>query len=1039
MDLLKRLEQHVDAFKKIAALPPGERGSHSKAVWREWARDVEAAVSVLRDLPSTNKRKDAGCDCYAIMAADETRHFRGCPLREKYPTHDAETSNTKLAKMYRAALLGIRDKCKGSGALAVQLAIDALAETGEGNDEPAANIDEVTVRAEAHKRARTVAAFGAKLSDGRRSASGRDFEGWLTEVLAMFALDVQRGNYVSGEAAREASSIRAAELARHIVTLAMGQWSDHPPYTDLWLEILENPVQGIQNAFEEWADVWKRQQVDGGRFGYKDNPIVQAWVLMSEVNWDKQSTNWRDLVTEWRDRWMGKNTSFAVAYKVHQASETRDLLEQAWGVIANVGHGNWQPQGPEWIAAAERFRDAWYTSIGIVREHVAHERKEPIRWTPKQLVEAIDRAGFHVAKNMAHPFLGPTEEDQLTLWCKDCGRDSGFHYPSCAVGKKMAEDWDYGVKAEAAYAKKDAKQTTVSFAAETQLEQRIAAEIAAGVCGAEEAWQFPLSVGMGSRTKCAKPQGHEGFHEDKNGAAWGPMPPYAKKPRMQCRYCGSPTAQEECSAYDSGCCMEPYDGPEAPQAKKEPRCGIGGCTLNPGHPGDHGSYLMRDGRDMGPVLRPEAYSKRADPSCPVHGVGMRIGPARIQIGKVGWTTEATCTCEKAAYEQKKIEGFKTVYGKPPTKFDTDLEAHRGWVEAKLKSDHRAGRPWQLADAVWFLLAVAHAPGEPELADLVDQDAGMLIALKGAVAKLEDKLEDLPRRVIQGEVVPDDLHNRIVKLEKLEPMLHDWNVFKRIEALETASGRPMTSSEVKKALGHDGLWPTQTPKEAAKEQCVACGVPHWMHPAAPGEDGSGHGFISEYDVWYLCPIHHVRRPVCCEAARRQEAQIQRDVRAAVHKVADRITAAAEDAHVPEELSNAALLKSASEMLDGVLTDAAGTITYTGGPNVGRTLPTQEAEILASKFISIRDRAWMTKIRREIPFTYDDGQHTRVLFKSWNVHLQRVYLQGLAEEHAYSCGLVCTSLDLPKAGDKPLQAAWVEGNDHRNRMEKEEKKS
>lgn len=35
------------------------------------------------------------------------------------------------------------------------------------------------------------------------------------------------------------------------------------------------------------------------------------------------------------------------------------------------------------------------------------------------------------------------------------------------------------------------------------------------------------------------------------------------KPRMQCRYCGSPTAQEECSAYDSGCCMEPYDGPGA--------------------------------------------------------------------------------------------------------------------------------------------------------------------------------------------------------------------------------------------------------------------------------------------------------------------------------------------------------------------------------------------------------------------------------------------------------------------------------------------
>lgn len=31
-----------------------------------------------------------GCACRDIMAKDDTRHFRGCPLREKYPTHAAE-------------------------------------------------------------------------------------------------------------------------------------------------------------------------------------------------------------------------------------------------------------------------------------------------------------------------------------------------------------------------------------------------------------------------------------------------------------------------------------------------------------------------------------------------------------------------------------------------------------------------------------------------------------------------------------------------------------------------------------------------------------------------------------------------------------------------------------------------------------------------------------------------------------------------------------------------------------------------------------
>jgi hypothetical protein len=47
------------------------------------------------------------------------------------------------------------------------------------------------------------------------------------------------------------------------------------------------------------------------------------------------------------------------------------------------------------------------------------------------LAAAIASAGFHVAKSLAHPFLGPTPEDEWTLWCTECGRDSGFHWPKC--------------------------------------------------------------------------------------------------------------------------------------------------------------------------------------------------------------------------------------------------------------------------------------------------------------------------------------------------------------------------------------------------------------------------------------------------------------------------------------------------------------------------------------------------------------------------------------------------------------------------------
>lgn len=33
------------------------------------------------------------CECAEIMATDPARHFRGCPMREKYPTHEAEKSD----------------------------------------------------------------------------------------------------------------------------------------------------------------------------------------------------------------------------------------------------------------------------------------------------------------------------------------------------------------------------------------------------------------------------------------------------------------------------------------------------------------------------------------------------------------------------------------------------------------------------------------------------------------------------------------------------------------------------------------------------------------------------------------------------------------------------------------------------------------------------------------------------------------------------------------------------------------------------------
>jgi hypothetical protein len=39
---------------------------------------------------------------------------------------------------------------------------------------------------------------------------------------------------------------------------------------------------------------------------------------------------------------------------------SRDLLEAAWGIIANAHGGDWDAAPPEWRAAAERWRDDYF-------------------------------------------------------------------------------------------------------------------------------------------------------------------------------------------------------------------------------------------------------------------------------------------------------------------------------------------------------------------------------------------------------------------------------------------------------------------------------------------------------------------------------------------------------------------------------------------------------------------------------------------------------------------------------------------------------
>lgn len=44
-----------------------------------------------------------------------------------------------------------------------------------------------------------------------------------------------------------------------------------------------------------------------------------------------------------------------------------DLVERAWGVIANGGGGDWTKETAEWQAAATKWRDDFHAMLDVAR------------------------------------------------------------------------------------------------------------------------------------------------------------------------------------------------------------------------------------------------------------------------------------------------------------------------------------------------------------------------------------------------------------------------------------------------------------------------------------------------------------------------------------------------------------------------------------------------------------------------------------------------------------------------------------------------
>lgn len=81
-------------------------------------------------------------------------------------------------------------------------------------------------------------------------------------------------------------------------------------------------------------------------------------------------TNDNSFVCECRDESHADAIVAALNVQLHQPWSTErlvDLLESAWGIIANVNRGNWDGEPRDWQVAAAQWRDKYHEELKALR------------------------------------------------------------------------------------------------------------------------------------------------------------------------------------------------------------------------------------------------------------------------------------------------------------------------------------------------------------------------------------------------------------------------------------------------------------------------------------------------------------------------------------------------------------------------------------------------------------------------------------------------------------------------------------------------
>lgn len=98
-----------------------------------------------------------------------------------------------------------------------------------------------------------------------------------------------------------------------------------------------------------------------------------------------------------------------------------DLIESAWGIIANAGWGNWEKESVEWREAATRWREKYHAMldedlIAVLAVHAVEDRgyeaTVPLeRQAPREVREGP-------CPHCGHS--GLTAQPNGEIWCREC-------------------------------------------------------------------------------------------------------------------------------------------------------------------------------------------------------------------------------------------------------------------------------------------------------------------------------------------------------------------------------------------------------------------------------------------------------------------------------------------------------------------------------------------------------------------------------------------------------------------------------------------